>query len=78
MYKTLYYPCTKLASFRLYGSRNVISTKPYFQREEITTNFSYEIQNPRHYFQHEYEIQNLKHYFQCEEITKFQLQNSKS
>ena len=76
MYKTLHYFCTKLASFYLYGSRNVLSTKPYFQLEENTTNFSYEIQNPKHYFQLEeitthfsYEIQNPKHCFQLEVIT---------
>ena len=43
--------CAKLASFCLYGSRNVISTKHYFQHKENITNFSYEIQNPKHYFQ---------------------------
>ena len=39
--------CIKLyiifASFCLYGSKNVISTKHYFQCEEITTNFSNKI-----------------------------------
>ena len=59
LYKTLHYFCTKLASFGLHGSRNVISTKTlFFYFEEITTNFSYEIQNPKHYFQCKYEIQN--------------------
>ena len=38
-----------LLHFYLYGSRNIISTKPYFQCEEITTNFSYKIQNHRCY-----------------------------
>ena len=58
-----------LLHFYLYGFRNVISTKPYFQLEEITTNFSYEIQNPKHYFQlkeittnFSYEIQNHRGY----------------
>ena len=87
MYKTLHYFCTKLASFYLYGFRNVISTKPYFQLKEITTNFSYEIQNPKHYFQLEeittnfsYEIQNPKHYFQLEEIItnfSYKIQNDR-
>ena len=55
--------CTKLVSFCLYGSRNVISTKHYFQRE-------YKIQNLKRYFQREenitkfgYEIQNPKTLF---------------
>ena len=30
---------------------NVISTKHYFQHKENITNFSYETQNPKHYFQ---------------------------
>ena len=51
-----------LLHFYLYGFRNVISTKhyfqrqyeiqntkPYFQLEEITANFSYKIQNHRRY-----------------------------
>ena len=49
LYKTLHYFITKLCFIHLCGSRNVISTKPYFQIEEITTNFSYKIQNHRRY-----------------------------
>ena len=50
LYKTLHYFSTKLCFiFYLCGSRNLISTKPYFQIEEITTNFSYKIQNRRCY-----------------------------
>ena len=49
LYKTLHYFSTNLASFCLYSSRNIISTKPYFQIKEITTNFSYKIQNHRRY-----------------------------
>ena len=74
----LYIICTRLVSFCLYGSRNVISTKLYFQRK-------YEIQNLKRYFQREenitnfsYEIQNPKHYFQREEITanfSYKIQN---
>ena len=87
MYKTLHYFFTKLASFYLYGSRNVISTKHYFQREEITTNFSYEIQNPKHYFQCEeittnfsYEIQNPNIIFNARKllqnsVTKFKIKD---
>ena len=33
-------------------------SKHYFQHKEITTNFSYKIQNPKHYFQREHKIQN--------------------
>ena len=43
--------------------------KHYFQHEEITANFSYEIQNPKHYLQREeitanfsYKIQNHRRY----------------
>ena len=46
LHKTLHYFSTNRAFFCLYSSRNIISTKPYFQIEEITTNFSYKIQNP--------------------------------
>ena len=35
---------------------------------ENVINFSYKIQNSKHYFQHEYGIQNPKHYFQLKEI----------
>ena len=87
LYKTQHYFCAKLASFCLFGSRNVISTKHYFQHKENITNFSYEIQNPKHYFQleeittqREYEIQNLKTLFQLEEITsqcEYEIQNPK-
>ena len=73
------------ASFYLCGFRNVISTKPYFQIEEITINFSYKIQNPKPYSQIEeitinfsYKIQNPKPYFQIEEITtnfSYKIQN---
>ena len=83
LYKTLHYFCTKLASFGLYGSRNVLvprhyfiiisrkllpisvmkfkiqniifnestkfKSKHYFQLKEIAANFSYKIQNHRHY-----------------------------
>ena len=69
LYKTLHYFITKLCFIHLCGSRNVISTKPYFQIEEITTNFSYKIQNPKPYFQIEeittnfsYKIQNHRRY----------------
>ena len=67
LYKTLHYFSTNLASFCLYGSRNIISIKSYFQIEEITTNFSYKIQNPK-----------SKSYFQTEEITtnfSYKIQN---
>ena len=38
---------------------NLISTKHYFQRKKkYITNFSYEIQNSKHYFQCQYGIQN--------------------
>ena len=39
---------------------NVISTKHYFQhkKKKYITNFSYKIQNSKHYFQSEYGIQN--------------------
>ena len=42
-----------LLHFYLYGFRNLTSTKPYFQIEEITKNFSCKIQNPKPYFQME-------------------------
>ena len=66
--------CTKLASFGLYGSRNVISIKILFYFEKITTNFNTKIQNQKHYFQREYETQNPNIIFN---LRKFQLQNSK-
>ena len=73
LYKTLHYFCTKLASFGLYGSRNVISIKTLFLFQGNYYQFQYKIQNPKHYFQCEYENSNSKHYFQLEEIsvTKF-------
>ena len=42
------------------------------------TNFSYKIQNSKHYFQREYGIQNPKHYFQPKEIAanfSYKIQN---
>ena len=78
LYKTLHYFCTKLASFGLYGSRNVISTKTlFFYFEEITTNFSHKNQNPNIIFNAsmKFKIQTL---FSTQGYCcKFQLQNSK-
>ena len=62
LYKTLHYFCAKLASFL-----NVISTKPYFQLEEITTNFSYETQNPNIIF-------NVRKLLQIS-VTKFKIRD---
>ena len=56
---------------------NVISTKNLILiSRQITTNFSYKIQNPKHCFQREYEIQNSNIIFNSRKllqisVTKF-------
>ena len=49
LYKTLHYFSTKLASFYLYASGNVISTKHYFQNRGNYYKFQLQNSNHRHY-----------------------------
>ena len=88
LYKTLHYFVPKLASFCVYSSRNIISTKTLFSTQGKYYKFHYEIQNAKtlfstqgKYYKFQYEIQNPKHYFQLEEITsqcKYEIQNPKT
>ena len=51
LYKILHYFVPDYFHFGCMVLQNVISTKHYFQHKSKITNFSYEIQNPKHYFQ---------------------------
>ena len=78
LYKTLHYFCTKLASFGLYGSRNVISTKTFFfiSRKLLPILvMKFKIQNTIFNVSTKFKIQIL--FSTQENCCKFQLQNSK-
>ena len=50
LYKTLHYSCTKLASFCLYGSRNIISTKTLFSMRGNYYKFQLRNSKSEHYY----------------------------
>ena len=68
LYKILHYFVPDYLHFGCMVLENVISTKHYFQLEEITSQREYKIQNPKHYFQLEEIAANLSTEFKTIDV----------